>query len=111
MIMLKIFHTDPLSHTDISCVCVFAGVVCQGHRHLDGRVSSLRLLSSAGVCCRQLCVEATQGAPAIQTESQDQEQGTEKLRPHCIIQGSDKKKQISPLHKQILSAPAQTWTL
>lgn len=96
------------------CLCVFAGLVCQGHRHLDGRVSSLRLLRSAGVRCRQLCVEATQGAAAIQTESQDQEQGTDKLcnTVHTASsRGQAKNKRISPLHKHILSVPGQTWTL
>lgn len=61
------------------CVSVCSGLLCEGHRHLDGSVPPLRLLCFARIRCCQLRVQATQGAAAIQTSSQEQEQGTEAL--------------------------------
>lgn len=48
-----------------SGVFASAGLLRQGHRHLDGCVFALCLLCAARICGRQLCVEATQGASAI----------------------------------------------
>jgi len=45
------------------------GVLRQSHRHLDGRVSAVRVLRPAGVRRRQLHRPATQRAAALQTEA------------------------------------------
>lgn len=45
------------------------GVLRKSHRYLDGRVSVVRVLGPAGVCCCQLHRPPTQGAAALQTEA------------------------------------------
>ena len=60
------------------CVCVFLGVLCEGYRYLDGRVSPVCLFRSAGVRRRQLCLPATQGAAEVPSEKEE-DQGTKHL--------------------------------
>lgn len=67
-----------LRHCDVtSCFTPappsFTGVLRQSHRHLDGRVSAVRLLRPAGVRRRQLHRPPTQGAAALQTEATTRE--------------------------------------
>lgn len=52
-----------------SCRPPSAGVLREGHRYLDGRVSAVRVLRPAGVRRRQLHRPPTQGAAALQTEA------------------------------------------
>lgn len=78
---------------NLSCVCPPAGLLREGHRHLDGRVLALCLLGAARIRGRQLCVEATQGASAIQT-AKEQEQGKERVKEQMAARIAPRSVQI-----------------
>ena len=52
------------------------GVLCEGHRHLDGGMSALRLRRFAGICRSELCIQATERVPPAETKAKAKSQGT-----------------------------------
>ena len=54
-----------------------AGVLREGHRHLDGRVSAVCVRRAAGVRRRQLCLPATQGVLPSEEEEGEGAAATE----------------------------------
>jgi len=65
----------PFIRARMPCICVCAGLLRQGHRHLDGSVSPLRLLCAVRVRCGQLCLQAAQRTPPLPATTQEQAEG------------------------------------
>lgn len=65
MSILRLLSEVENVYISLMCLFVWSGLLCKGYRHLDGGVPPLRLLCFARIRCRQLRVQAAQGATAI----------------------------------------------
>lgn len=68
MVSKKAFEWKKTPH--LSLFLWLLGVLCEGHRYLDGCVLAVCVLRTSRVRCRQLCVPAAQRAAQVQKEEE-----------------------------------------
>lgn len=60
---------------ELKCHILFTGLLCEGHRYLDGSLSAVRLRGSAGIRWSELCIQATERVPPAEAKAEAESQG------------------------------------